>query len=157
MTVNIIDEFHEAMMRTGWTASLLAQSIHVTKGAVTNWTHRTGRIPDDKLKLVADVLDDYDFRIACSEYMFGVRVHSEAPIQDTPQARYFSQAKEEADRRRLDPEFTVLLGKLKGERTSQDKRRVLLYLKELDEEIEEKTSYKASIMTDWGLTTKEVQ
>jgi transcriptional regulator with XRE-family HTH domain len=156
MAVNIIAEFEAARERTGWTYSLLAQAIHISKSSITHWIHRDNKIPDDKLKLVADILDDYEFRTVCAEYTYGVRVHSEAHVQDTPQARYFSQAKEEDDRKRLDGEFTILLGKPKHERTEDDRRRVLAYLKELDEEIEEKGNYKAAIMTDWGLTLKEV-
>ena len=156
MTVNIIAEFEDALHRTNWTHSLLAASMRISKSAVTNWVARN-EIPKDKLPMVASLLDDYEFRAAAAEYTYGVRIHSEAPVQDTPQARYFSQEKEENDRKQLDPEFIILLGKLKQERTDSDKRRVLAYLKELDEEIEEKSNYKATIMSDWGLTVKEVQ
>lgn len=76
---------------------------------------------------------------------------SDKKFENTPQARYFSQAKEEDDRKKLDPEFTLLLGKKKGDRTKEDTKRVLSYLKELDEEIEEKSNYKAAIMSDWHL------
>lgn len=152
--IDIIAEFEKALDRSGWTKSLLAQSVHVTQAAISNWIDR-GSIPKDKLPAVADMLDDYDFRSAAAEYTFGVRVHSEARVQDTPQARYFSQAKEEDDRKKLDSELVIIFGKEKGDRTSADRRRVIDYLKELDEEIEAKSNYKASIMRDWGLTIKE--
>ncbi|MCD2257108.1 hypothetical protein ACNAN0_02340 [Agrilactobacillus fermenti] len=154
MSVNIIEEFDNALNATGWTKSLVAQSIHVTQAAVSNWLAR-GDIPADMLIKLGRALKDYRFSLAIAEYLTGVRVLSDKRLQDTPQARYFSQAKEENDRKKLDPEFTLLLGKNKEDRTDTDRRRVLKYVKELDEEIEEKSNYKAAIMRDWELYIDE--
>jgi hypothetical protein len=154
MTVNIIHEFQAAMQRTNWTPSLVATGMHVTKAAVSNWITR-GDIPTDKLPALAVLLDDYDFRSACAEYQYGVRVHSEAHVVDTPEARYFRSAKEEADRKQLDPGFVLLLGKPENERTREDRKRVLAYCKELDEEIETKVGFKAAVMRSWHLSIDE--
>lgn len=156
MTVNIFEEFTKAKNRTGWSNNLLARSLHITAGAISNWESR-GTIPDDKLRMLAKALDDYDFSAACAEYSFGIRVHSEARVQDTPQAKYFQQVKEENDRLKLDHGFTVLLGKLKGDRTDEDRHKVLEYCRELSEEIESENSYLAAIMNDWGLEVAEVE
>jgi hypothetical protein len=154
VSVDIINEFERALERTHWTKSLLATSIHVTKGAITNWVTRAS-IPVPMLVTIGKMLNDYRFSCAIAEFLTGVRVLSDKKFSDTPQARYFSQAKEENDRKQLDAEFTLLLGKRKEDRTQADKREVLRYLKELDEEIEEKSNYKAAIMTDWCLMNQD--
>lgn len=151
MSVDILDEFHAAMKRTGWTPTLIAQQVHVTKSSVSHWDKRKS-IPLEHLIRIGKLINDYRFKCAIAEYLTGVRVLSDKRFEDSPQARYFSQAKEEDDRKRLDPQFTLLLGKKREYRTDSDRHEVLRYLKELDEEIEEKSNYKAAILNDWGLT-----
>lgn len=149
--IDVIEEFKNALDRKKMAPSELAVAIHVTPSAVTNWIGRK-KIPQDKIPEVIKAIGDYRFALAVAEYLTGIVARSVKRIEDTPYARYFSQAKEENDRKKIDPEFTLLMGKRKEDRTSSDRLKVKRYIKELSEEIEEKNSFLASIMEDWDLS-----
>ena len=156
MSINIFDEYEAAKQRGKWTDAIIASRIHVTQGAITNWKAR-GSIPSNQLISIAALMHDYDFSAACSEFTYGVRVHSEARVQDTPYAKFFQQRKEEHDRKQLDETFTILQGKLPIDRTAADCNQVKRYCREFLEEIESENSYVAAVMRDWNLTIEEVK
>ncbi|MFD1466499.1 hypothetical protein ACFQ4L_10540 [Lapidilactobacillus mulanensis] len=148
--IDINQELKDALNRSNWTQTLLATSLHVTKGAVTNWTLRDN-IPDKMLLGSMRLLNDYRFSLAVAEYLTGVKTYSIKRVEDTPYARFFSQAKEEHDRQDLDHDFTLLMGKRKEDRTQDDRKKIVHYAKELSEEIEEENSLLAAVMEDWDL------
>lgn len=148
--VDILSELDLAIDRAGWNKRMLASALHVTNSAVTNWFGRRN-IPIEMLQASVKVLRDDRLAYAAAEYSYGVRVFSDKKVDDSPYARYFSQTKEENDRKKLDPEFTLLMGKRKEDRTELDRKKVINYVRELDEEIEEETSFRASIMENWDL------
>lgn len=155
MAANIIDEMLKALERTHYHKSELAADAHLAKSTISMWI-ANGSIPLDKLPLVANTIDDYEFRTAAAEYAFKIRVHSEAHVVDNPQARYFVQERDEQNRQKQDQEIMVLMSKPKLERTKEDRRRIELYINALDDEVEEESNLKADIMRDWGLGLKEV-
>ena len=155
MSVNLVEEFDKALTKTGWTRASLAPQLKVEASAISNWFSR-GDIPVNKLQKIVFLLDDYDFATACSEATFHIRVHSERMFKDTPEARYFSQAREESERKALDDRFKILTGIPRQERTGQDRYKMLGFLKELSDEIEEENKLKAAIMEDWQISLEEV-
>lgn len=155
MTVNLVDEFEAALTRTGWTRAKVAERLKVGKAAISNWFAR-GDMPVNQLQKIVLMLDDYDFAAACSEATFHIRVHSEQMFKDTPEARYFTVAKEESERKALDERFKVLTGVPRQRRTDNQRRQMLGFLKELSDEIEEENKFKAAIMEDWDISMDEV-
>lgn len=153
-TLDIKHELAEAIQRTGWQKNILAEAMHTTQSNVSNWLSYTRKgIPNQALIDLADILDDYRFRCVVAEKLTGVHILSQNhEFADQPQAQYFSSAKEEDDRKKLDPEITIILGKRREDRTNSDRKLVLNYLSELDQEIEEEHNYETSIMEDWGLS-----
>lgn len=153
MTVNIKTELAEAIDRTGWQKNILAQAMHTTKSNVSNWLSADRDIPNVTLFELTKVLQDYKFNCKVAEYITGIHILADdGDFEATPQAQYFRAKKEESERKALDDDITILLGKRPSERTQADVDEIKRYLKEFDEESETEEAFKLAIMDNWGLT-----
>lgn len=146
----ILCAFDEVLKRKEISRELVASDMGFEGvSSVNNWFSRG--IPENRIFELMNVLEDFKFAMTVFQLASGVSMLSAKKIEDSPYARFFSQKKEESDRQKLDPEFTMLMGKRREDRTSDDAKKMQAYLKELEEEIEEENSFKVSIMEDWGL------
>ncbi|MFD1431190.1 helix-turn-helix domain-containing protein [Lacticaseibacillus yichunensis] len=150
MTSNIIKQFENALDRTGISKVTLAQEIHISQSAMSNWSAR-GSIPELMLIRAAKVIGDYRFKLEAGLALVGLKIVEDKSIDDTPQARYFSTEKEADDRKRLDNQILLVLSKKPGARTMDDREAVERYAKELTEQIGSEQSYLAAILEDWDL------
>lgn len=142
--------FDEALDRLKLSKIAIAERLNTSQSAISNWVERG--IPASKLFEVINVLQDFTFTLKVFEICGGVKMLSDKQIKESVYARYFSQKKEEGDRSKLDEKFIELTGKCEEDRTDDDREWVKQhYIKELDEEIEEENSFKASILDDWKL------
>ncbi|MFD1430595.1 helix-turn-helix domain-containing protein [Lacticaseibacillus mingshuiensis] len=150
MTSNIIKQFENALDRTGISKVTLAQEIHISQSAMSNWSAR-GSIPELMLIRVAKVIGEYRFKLEAGLALVGLKIVEDKSIEDTPQAHYFSTEKEADDRKRLDNQILLVLSKRRGARTMDDREAVERYVKELSEQIGSEQSYLAAILEDWDL------
>lgn len=148
---DVLDAFEKSKDRKKIKNTELAPLLNIEPTAISNWFNR-GFIPEERLTSVIKVMEDYRFACVVAEYLTGAKFYSTKRVEDTPYARYFSQIKEEDDRKKLDPEFVLLMGKRKEDRTDSDHLKIKQFIKELDEEIEEKVSFKAAILDEWDLS-----
>ncbi|WP_261806121.1 hypothetical protein [Lapidilactobacillus luobeiensis] len=117
--------------------------------AVTNWSSRG--IPENQLFKVIKAMRDARFMIGACLLESGMVLPKITKAKDDSYAWFFSQKKEESERRALDNRFTELNSKPVDQRTSADREEMKRYCDEYLQEVTAEVELVLQITDDWGI------
>ncbi|XRJ97003.1 hypothetical protein ACPBEI_11580 [Latilactobacillus sakei] len=144
--IEIKQEADEAIKRSGWKKSYIADALHTTATNISNWLSPDRNFPLQALSDLANLLGDYRFSCIAAEYTFGILLLPTDHLQDVPQNRYFASIKEENERKALeDGLFMAIMAKSPETWTDKEIDYMKLYSRELEEETLQESSYSAAI------------